>query len=384
MAVWNMRAVARLPVSMKACTTVKSTPLLAAPPTVTTTFPVVAPAGTVVTIDVEPQPVNAVAGVPLNVTVLVPWVAPKFVPVMVMVVPTAPLLGEIPAILGVTVKLAPLLETPLTVTTTRPLVAPSGTGTTIEMVLQLVGVAAVPLNVTVLVPWLDPKLVPLIVTDEPIAAALADKVAMVGVCRTVNGPPLLLVPFTVTTTFPDVAPPGTGTEMLVSLQFVGVPAIPLNVTVLVPCVVPKLAPVIVTDVPTVPDVDDKLVIVGGCTTVKATPLLATPPTVTTTFPEVAPAGTGTLMLVALQLVGVPAVPLKVTVLVPCLAPKFVPVIVTEAPGAAAFDDKPVMVGVEACPVGLSETLSKVAVASEDVFSLDTTSPTNTFCAMVIV
>jgi hypothetical protein len=68
--------------------------------------------------------------------------------------------------------------------------------------------------------------------------------------------------------------------------------------------------------------------------VKLTPLLATPPTVTTTFPVVAPVGTGTAMLVALQLVGVPAaVPLNVTVLVPCVIPKFVPVIVTGVPTA---------------------------------------------------
>jgi len=66
-------------------------------------------------------------------------------------------------------------------------------------------------------------------------------------------------------------------------------------------------------------------------TVKLTPLLAAPPTVTTTFPVVAPLGTVTLMLVALQLVGVPAVPLNVTVLVPCVAPKFVPVIITGVP-----------------------------------------------------
>ena len=49
---------------------------------------------------------------------------------------------------------------------------------------------------------------------------------------------------------------------------------------------------------------------------KVTPLLAVPPTVTTTFPVVAPVGTGTAMLVALQLVGVAEVPLNVTVLVP--------------------------------------------------------------------
>jgi len=37
------------------------------------------------------------------------------------------------------------------------------------------------------------------------------------------------------------------------------------------------------------------------------------------------------MLVALQLLGVAVVPLKVTVLVPCVAPNVVPLIVTESP-----------------------------------------------------
>jgi len=58
----------------------------------------------------------------------------------------------------------------------------------------------------------------------------------------------------------------------------------------------------------------------GTVTVKTTELLAWPPTVTTTFPVVAPLGTGTAMLVALQLVGVAAIPLKVTVLLPCVVP----------------------------------------------------------------
>jgi hypothetical protein len=106
----------------------------------------------------------------------------------------------------------------------------------------------------------------------------------------------------------------------------------LNVTVLVPCVVPKLVPVIVTDVPIGPEVGVRLVILGaGIVTVNATPLLACPPTMTTTFPVIAPAGTGTVMLVALQFVGVAVVPLNVTVLVPCVVPKLVPVIVTDVP-----------------------------------------------------
>ena len=66
----------------------------------------------------------------------------------------------------------------------------------------------------------------------------------------------------------------------------------------------------------------------------ATPLLACPPTVTTTLPVVAPAGTATVMLAVLQALAIPAdVPLKVTVLVPCVAPKFVPVMVIDVPTA---------------------------------------------------
>jgi hypothetical protein len=72
----------------------------------------------------------------------------------------------------------------------------------------------------------------------------------------------------------------------------------------------------VTDDPTCPDVGFKLVITGVGSTVKDAPLLGTPPTVTTTLPVVAPAGTGTVMLVADHAVGDADVPLNVTVLVP--------------------------------------------------------------------
>lgn len=54
--------------------------------------------------------------------------------------------------LGIVVKLTPLLTLPATVTTTFPVIASFGTGATIVVVFQLVGVVAVPLKVTVLVP----------------------------------------------------------------------------------------------------------------------------------------------------------------------------------------------------------------------------------------
>jgi hypothetical protein len=65
-------------------------------------------------------------------------------------------------------------------------------------------------------------------------AEVVDKLVMLGICKMENGSALLATPPTVTVTFPDVAPVGTGTVMLVAFQFVGVPAVPLNVIVLVP------------------------------------------------------------------------------------------------------------------------------------------------------
>jgi len=316
--------------------TVKGSPLLATPPTVTTTFPVVAPFGTAAEMLVSVQPTNA-AVVPLNVAVLLPCDGPKFTPVIVTETPTSPEVGLKEVMLGgggVTIKLAPLLATPLTVTTTLPLVAPAGTGAVMLAMLQLVGVATVPLKVTVLVPCNAPKFAPLIVTGVPTGPLPRLKLVIVGAAVAVNGTALLTTPPTVTTTLPGVAPPGTKTTRLVALQLVGAANVPLNVTVLVPWDRPNPLPAIVTVEPIGPEVGLKLEIFGM--TVKRSPLLAPPPMVTRTFPLVAPVGTGTVMLVALQLVGVPATPLNVTVLVPCEAPKPPPKIVTGVPTVPEF------------------------------------------------
>ena len=133
-------------------------------------------------------------------------------------------------------------------------------------------------------------------------------------------------------------PPGTGTLRAVQLTpgkvvphvIATLPANPpVGVTVIVdipllPAVTGVAAPLTVNDPPLV--------------TVKAMPLLATLPTVTMTLPVVAPVGTGTTMLAALQLelVGVAVVPLKVTVLLPGVAPKFEPAIVTDVPTGPEF------------------------------------------------
>jgi hypothetical protein len=177
----------------------------------------------------------------------------------------------------------------------------------------------------------------------------------------------LAIPPTVTATLPVVAPGGTGAVMLVALQFVGAATVPLKVTVLVPCIAPKFIPVIVMDVPTLPEVWLRLVMAGaGGVTVKFTPLLASPPTVTATLPVVAVNGTETPILVALQLLGLAAVPLNVTVLVPCVAPKLVPMIVIGVPTVPEAWLRLVMLGARgggppAAALNATNTLSNVAV-----------------------
>ena len=180
----------------------------------------------------------------------------------------------------------------------------------------------------------------------PIGPCVRLRVEMLGPGDvTVKGTPLLGAFRTVTTIFPVRAPLGTGTPMLVGLQLVGVPAIPLKVTVLLPLLLPKFVPPIVTGVAMVPVVGVTVPMLGAGTTVKFTPLLATPPTVTTTFPVVAPAGTGIMIVVAFQVPAPPAdVPLNVTVLVPWVVPKFVPVIVIGTPIAPEVWLKVVMLG----------------------------------------
>src|SRR5207249_10423836 len=112
------------------------------------------------------------------------------------------------------------------------------------------------------------------------------------------------------------------------------------------------------DVPANPDVGFRLVMFGdGTVTVKLAPLLATPPTVTTTFPVVRSLGTGATMLVAAQLVGVAAVPLNLIVLVPCVAPKFVPAIVTDVPMIPDVGFRPVTLGPGLVTVKLTPLLA---------------------------
>src|SRR5262245_4606485 len=92
-----------------------------------------------------------------------------------------------------------------------------------------------------------------------------------------------------------------------------------------------------------PDGGDTLAMPGA--TVKATPLLARPRTVTTTGPLAAAAGSNARILDVLHDVTAAAVPLNATVLELCVAPKFAPAIVTAVPARPLVGDTDETIGV---------------------------------------
>src|SRR5262249_46282499 len=114
-----------------------------------------------------------------------------------------------------------------------------------------------------LVPCVEPKFAPAIVTDAPTGPEFGVSVVMLGAATTVNAFPALDAPETVTTTLPVVAPVGTMATMLVALHVLTVAAVPLNLTVLVPFVEPNPVPVMVMEAPIAPDAGERLEIVGA-------------------------------------------------------------------------------------------------------------------------
>jgi hypothetical protein len=192
------------------------------------------------------------------------------------------------------------------------------------------------------------------VTGAPTAPEETERLDMLGAGTTVKFDPALgTPPAALTTTLPVVAPGGTVAVMLEVPQVPIVAVLPLNFTLPLPCDGPKFAPLIVIKAPTAPELGDKPLMLGAGVTVKVTPELACPPTVTTTGPAVAPVGTGAVMLVPLQLVGVAVVTLNFKVLLTCDDRKFVPAITIDEPTAPILGVRLEIVG---GPVGVGRVI----------------------------
>ncbi len=148
-------------------------------------------------------------------------------------------------------------------------------------------------------------------------------------------------PGVVTVIFPVVAVAGTVAVICVAEFTVNVAVTPLNLTEVAPV---KFVPVIVTFLPTGPNVGVNEVIVGAgaASTVKSEVLVPTPLGVCTLiFPVVAPEGTVAVICVAELMVKVALVPLNFTEVAPV---KFVPVMTTVVPAPPVIGKNDVMVG----------------------------------------
>src|SRR5438445_10469558 len=101
---------------------------------------------------------------------------------MVTGVPTGPEVGDRLVMLGtaVTVKLTALLARAATVTSTLPVAAPLGTGATMLVALQLVGVAFVPLRSEERRAGKDPTSGPVQVHEFHIGPVVRDELVWLG------------------------------------------------------------------------------------------------------------------------------------------------------------------------------------------------------------
>jgi hypothetical protein len=305
--------------------------------------PLVAPAGTVQVISPELTTVKTIF-VPLSLTAVAPL---KSEPVMVITVPTGPLVGLKEVMVGastVTVKDAEEVAVPPAVVTLMvPVVAETGTTVVICVALTTVKVVVTPLKRTAVAPV---KFVPVNVTDVPAGPLVGLKEVMVGAGTvTVNDVEEVAVPLGVVTLIaPVVAAAGTVQVICVELTTVKDAAVPLKRTAVAPV---KFVPVNVTAVPAGPLVGLKEVMAGAgkeAVTVKAAEETAVPADVETLIvPVVAAGGTVQDIWVELTTVYVADAPLKLTLVAP---EKPEPVSVTTVPEGPEVGEKEVMEGKE--------------------------------------
>jgi len=182
--------------------------------------------------------------------------------------------------------------------------------------------------------------VPVMVTVVPTNPEVGVKLVITGGPMTVKLVALTPVPLGAETlTGPVVAPAGTIAVIDVAETTVNVvDGVVLNVTAVAPR---KLVPVMVTVVPTVPDVGVNLVTVGAGTVKLVLDVPVPTAVVTLRGPVVAPAGTLALIDVAVLVTMVAGTPLKVTAVA---LPRLVPVMVTLLPAAPEVGVKLVITG----------------------------------------
>ena len=292
------------------------------------------PLPTIATIVDDDTTVNALTEVPPSVTTEVPL---KLVPVIVMSVPTAAVVGENAVIVGAGMKVKPSNEAvpPGVVKLTAP-DEPAPTMAIIEVEETTVNdVTDVPPNVIADVPL---KLVPVIVMSVPAAAVVGANAVIVGAGMKVNPSNEAVPPGVVRLAAPEEPLPTIATIVDDDTTVNALTEVPPSVTTEVPL---KLVPVIVMSVPTAAVVGENAVIVGAGMKVKPSNEAVPPGVVKLTAPD-EPAPTMAIIEVEETTVNdVTDVPPNVIADVPL---KLVPVIVMSVPAAAVVGANAVIVG----------------------------------------
>jgi len=235
------------------------------PSTSTVILPVVAPAGTFVTMLVVVGDPFKVAFTPLNLTMILAPMVLKFVPTMVTEVPAGPLAGLKLEIEGNDTEKSEMLVAtcPSASTVILPVVAPGGTRTKILFGVGVpLIVATTPLNLTMFPAATVLKFKPRIVTKVPAGPLVGLMIEIEGIGTEKSEVLVANFPFASTVIFPDVVSGGTFVRILVPVDSIMIAVFPLNLTMLLAAMVLKFVPRMVTEVPILPLDGLKLVIVG--------------------------------------------------------------------------------------------------------------------------
>jgi hypothetical protein len=306
----------------------------AVPPGVVRLTAPVDPVPTMATIDVEEITVNELTGVPPNEMTNV---LSKLVPVILMTVPNAAVIGAKEVMVGAGMNVNPSNEAvpPGVVRLTAP-VDPVPTMATIDVEETTVNeLTGVPPNVMANV---LSKFVPVILMSAPAAAVVGAKVVIVGAGINVKPANDAVPPGVVKLTAPDDPVPTMATIDVADITVNEVTGVPPNVMA---NVLSKFVPVILMSVPAPAVIGAKEVIVGAGMNVNPSNEAVPPGVVRLTAP-VDPLPTTAMIDVdettVNELTGVPP-----NVMANVLS-KFVPVILMTVPNAAVIGAKAVIVG----------------------------------------
>jgi hypothetical protein len=307
---------------------------LAVPPGVVKLSAPVDPLPTIATIVVDETTVNEVTGVPPNVKVYVPV---KLLPVMAINAPVAAAVGVKDVMLGAGINIKPfkLAVPPGVVRLSAPVDPLPTTATIVVDETTVNAVTGVPPRVIANV---ASKLLPVMVINAPVAAAVGVKDIMIGAGINIKPFKLAVPPGVVKLSAPVDPLPTTATIVVDETTVNAVTGVPPRV---IADVASKLLPVMVINAPVAAAVGVKDVMMGAGINIKPFKLAVPPGVVKLSTPEDPLPTTATIVVDETTVNEVTGVPPRV---IADAASKLLPVMVINALVAATVGVKDIMMG----------------------------------------